>query len=291
MRPQQWFKNLFVFSGVLFSKEIYDPPIFLSIIIVAIAFCIISSSVYILNDIVDMEVDQLHPQKKNRPLASGQISIRVAAVFGSILVAIGCLLGLSVSVTVFSILIAYICLNIAYTLSLKNIFLLDVFCISAGFMLRIVAGTRGVGINPSKWLILCGIMITLFLAFAKRRSEIFTLDNDEEHRSVLRLYSTRYLDELITICASGVIITYSLYTMSPETVRIHQTQSLIYTVPFIIYALFRYIYLLKIGRSGSDPSRDVFRDPHLILAIIGWVLLTIWIIIYKGVITFDNDFI
>jgi 4-hydroxybenzoate polyprenyltransferase len=202
-----------------------------------------------------------------------------------ILVALGFLLGAYVSFAVIIIYATYIILNLSYTLSLKNIVILDVFCISAGFMLRIFAGTRGVGIPPSKWLIICGFMITLFLGFAKRRAEIFTLkDRKEEHRKVLQNYSNELIDLMMAISAASAIITYSLYTLSPQTISTHKTDALIYTVPFVVYGIFRYIYILLNANMGGSPSRDLVRDPHIIVTVLGWALTTLWINYFHGVI-------
>jgi 4-hydroxybenzoate polyprenyltransferase len=170
-------------------------------------------------------------------------------------------------------------LNIAYSLWLKHVVILDVFCIATGFMLRILAGTIGVGIPPSKWLLLCGLMITLFLGFAKRRAEFITLANGKEyHRKVLLKYGAILLDQLVSICAVAVILSYSLYTMSPETVHIHHTENLIYTVPFVIYALFRYIFLLHHSNGGGDPTRDLLRDKHIVISVLGWAFLTFYLL-------------
>jgi 4-hydroxybenzoate polyprenyltransferase len=156
---------------------------------------------------------------------------------------------------------------------------LDIFFVSAGFMVRILAGTTGVGIPPSQWLLLCGFMATLFLALVKRRAEAGLLAAlADEHRAVLARYTPEMLDKLISITAACIILSYSLYTMSPETIRIHGTANLIYTVPFVVYALFRYIFILHDQGWGGDPSRDLFRDRHILLAGAGWVLLTIFIV-------------
>lgn len=276
MRPQQWIKNAFVFAGVIFSNEFTNIPLLITVIIAAVSFSLVSSSIYILNDMVDCENDKHHPKKKKRPLACGSVSFPAAAMLAILLGLTGLALGWLSSIKVLGIVILYLILNIAYSLRLKNIVILDVFCIAAGFMLRLLAGTVGVGIPPSKWLLLCGLMITLFLGFAKRRAEIIALHaHKEEHRKVLVNYGPVLLDEIIAICATGVIISYSLYTMSADTIRIHHTESLIYTVPFVIYALFRYIYLLHHGNSGGDPSRDILKDSHIIICVVGWILMTL----------------
>lgn len=277
MRPLQWLKNVFVFTGVVFSGRLEDHSLWVSVILAAAAFCLVSSSVYIFNDIFDCERDKCHPRKKGRPLPAGRVSFSLAMVLGIVLLVAGLLLSYWVSWRVLVIVLLYVILNIAYTLVFKDVVILDVFCIAAGFMLRIMAGTVGVGIPPSKWLLLCGLMITLFLGFAKRRAEILALSNKEDYRKVLVNYGPVLLDEIISICATGVIISYSLYTMSQDTIRMHHTENLIYTVPFVIYALFRYIFLLHHSNRGEDPSHDLIKDPHIVVSVLGWAILTFYL--------------
>ena len=279
LRPYQWIKNSFVFTGVIFSEEFRDVPLFLQVVVVAFAFSFVSSSVYIINDIADCERDRSHPHKKNRPIASGRISIPEAITSSVTIGIFGLLLGAWVSLTVTGILALYLLINLVYSFKLQHIVILDVFCIASGFMLRILAGTLGVGIPPSEWLLLCSLMLTLFLGFTKRRAEILALLHlKKEHRKVLDQYSAIFLDEIIAICATGVILTYSLYTMSPNTIQLHNTANLIYTVPFVIYALFRYLYLLHHRKFGGDPTRDLMRDTHIIVSVFGWTALSLFLL-------------
>lgn len=279
LRPIQWVKNALVFSGLLFGGDFLSPQLWLAAILTAIAFCLVSSSIYVLNDIFDCESDKIHPKKCLRPIASGKVSVQQAKFLALLIAALGLALGAFVSLEAFLILIAYLILNIAYTLRLKHVVILDVFCISAGFMLRILAGTLGLGIPPSRWLVLCGIMVTLFLGFAKRRAELVSKQfSQKEHRQVLGEYSPSYLDQLITICIAGTILTYSLYTMSPDTIAVHGTENLVITVPFVVYALFRYLYIIHEQKSGGDPTNDLLKDRHIVTSFLAWLLLTIAII-------------
>ena len=222
MRPLQWIKNGFVFVGVLFSQRLASPETLLNVCLAALAFCLASSCVYVFNDIIDCANDRQHPKKCHRPLPAGKVSLPFALALALSLGMAGTALGIWISPAVAAIIVSYLLLNAVYSLWLKHIVILDVFCIAAGFMLRILAGTIGVGVPPSKWLLLCSLMLTLFLGFAKRRAEINLLaDFKQDHRRVLRNYSTGLLDQLIGICATAVIISYSLYTMSPETINIH----------------------------------------------------------------------
>lgn len=279
MRPHQWVKNAFVFTGLLFGHAWQDAHLVTQVMMAFAAFCLVSSAVYVFNDIIDVEQDRLHPKKSSRPLASGRVGISAAAVLAGVLGAAGFALAGCSSPVVMSILAGYAVMNVAYSLRLKHVVILDVFIIAAGFMLRILAGTLGVGIPPSQWLLLCGLMVTLFLGFSKRRAEIFALAEDKAvHRKVLEHYSPVLLDKMIGITASGVILSYSLYTMSADTIRVHGTANLIYTVPFVMYGVFRYIYLLHHQNRGGDPSHDLVRDPHLLIAVGVWLVTTILLI-------------
>ena len=281
MRPHQWVKNSFVLTGLLFGHAWHDPTLVMHAIYAFIAFCLISSTIYILNDIVDVEQDKLHPNKRKRPLPSGKLKISTAAIFGVFVGATALGIGSLASPMVVIILLIYAVMNLAYSLKLKHVVILDVFIIAAGFMLRILAGTLGLGIPPSQWLLLCGLMVTLFLGFSKRRAEIIALSDDKSaHRKVLEQYSPVLLDKMIVITAAGLIMSYSLYTMNPETIRIHGTGNLVYTVPFVIYGVFRYIYLLHHQSSGGDPSRDLVRDPHMLIVLLAYLITTIALIAF-----------
>ena len=279
MRPHQWVKNAFVFTGLIFGHFWGDADLVFRVVCAAIAFSLVSSSVYVLNDLLDRAADAVHPKKQQRPLAAGRVSVQAAVGLGIILMAVGLSLGWWVSARALAMLVGYAVLNIAYSLHLKHVVLIDVFIIAAGFMLRILVGTFGVGIPPSQWLVLCGLMITLFLGFSKRRAEVLTLgDGNSVHRRVLEHYSPVLLDKMIGITASGVIMSYSLYTMSPETIRIHHTANLIYTVPFVIFGVFRYIYLLHHQQKGTDTAHDIFRDAWLLGAVVCWLAATLALI-------------
>lgn len=279
MRPHQWVKNSFVLTGLIFGHAWHSPTLVIQAFTAFAAFCLISSTIYVINDIIDIEEDKHHPTKRNRPLPSGKLTISTAAIFAAILGVAGLLLAALASYKVVIILLIYGLMNLAYSVKLKHIVILDVFIIATGFMLRILAGTLGLGIPPSQWLLLCGLMVTLFLGFSKRRAEIIVLSGDKTaHRKVLEEYSPVLLDKMIVITAAGLIMSYSLYTMSAETILIHRTANLVYTVPFVIYGVFRYIYLLHHQRSGGDPSRDLVRDPHMLTVLLAWFITTIVLI-------------
>lgn len=279
MRPHQWVKNSFVFTGLIFGHFWGDSALVVKVVAAAFAFSLVSSSVYVLNDLLDRKADAVHPKKCKRPLAAGRITVNAAVILGMLLLCAGLGFAWWVSPAAFAMIAGYGVLNIAYSVHLKNVVLIDVFIIAAGFMLRIMVGTLGVGIQPSQWLVLCGLMITLFLGFSKRRAEVLTLGEDNAvHRKVLEHYSPVLLDKMIGITASGVIMSYSLYTMSPDTIRIHHTANLIYTVPFVIFGVFRYIYILHHQNKGTDTAHDIVRDPWLIGAVACWLASTLAVI-------------
>ena len=275
LRPYQWTKNGFVFIGLVFGHVAGDSGLVISVLYAAAGFCLVSSCVYIINDIFDRESDRAHPGKRKRPLAGGTVSLPEALALALACGAAGLALGAAASAAVTGILLAYLLLNLAYSAGLKNVAILDVFIIAAGFMLRIYAGTWGVGIAPSHWLLLCGLMLTIFLGFAKRRAELKSGEGNGEARAVLQDYSAALLDTMIAVCAAGVIVSYSLYTVSPDTIALHGTDKLIYTVPLVLYGVFRYIYRLHRRGAGEDPAWSLLTDPHLLAAGGLWLLATI----------------
>jgi 4-hydroxybenzoate polyprenyltransferase len=278
LRPSQWIKNGFVFIGVLFAHAWGDADKLALALNAFVAFCMLSSCVYVMNDILDRERDREHPRKCNRPIARGAIGAGAAATVMVTLGAAGLALALWRCGEPW-IFVGYLVLNVAYSLGLKNVVILDVFFIAAGFMLRLLAGTLGIGIAPSQWLLLCGLLLTLFLGFAKRRAEMNLLAGEGgSHRRVLEHYSETLLDQMITVAAAGTLVAYSLYTVSPETVELHGTTNLIYTVPFVLYGMFRYLFLLHRRGGGGDPALEMVRDPHLVVALLGWLGATLAIL-------------
>lgn len=279
LRPHQWLKNGFVFVGLLFGHAWSQAETVQAVLMAAASFCLVSSAIYVVNDLCDREADRLHPKKCSRPLAAGEISVGQAVVVALLCAVTGLVLAYAASMEALYIVLGYGLMNLAYSWHLKQVVILDVFIIAAGFMLRILVGTVGVGIPPSSWLLLTGLMVTLFLGFAKRRSELAVMERGgETSRKVLQNYSLPMLDLMIGVCAAGVVMSYSLYTMSAETLAIHHTDKLIYTVPFVLYGLFRYLHLTFSCDAGEDPARDLIRDPHMLLTVSGWGVLTFWLL-------------
>lgn len=279
LRPHQYIKNGFVLLGVIFSQQ-WQQPMLLSAGLAFLAFCAIASAVYILNDILDLQADREHPTKRHRPIASGQVSLPMAGGLLCVLLILALLLSWSVSPEALALVAAYFLINIAYSWRLKHVVILDVFIIASGFMLRILVGTIGIGIMPSHWLLLCGLMVTLFLGFAKRSAELRTVDpaNSRATRKVLDDYSPAMLEQFISVTAACTVIAYGLYTVSPETIALHQTDALIYTLPFVVYGIFRYLFLLHHRGGGDDTSRDLITDPHLLVTVAAWLAVTLVIL-------------
>lgn len=278
LRPHQWVKNGFVFIGLLFGKVGDNGVLEGKVLLAAVAFCLLSSCVYILNDIFDRSADRAHPLKRKRPVASGAVGLAAALALAAVCALAGIALGAAASASVALMLIAYLLLNLAYSAGLKHVAVLDVFLIAAGFMLRIFAGTWGVGIAPSQWLLLCGLLLTIFLGFAKRRAELMVSEGEgSAQRPVLDDYSPALLDTMMAISAAGVIVSYSLYTVSPDTIQLHHTDKLIYTLPFVLYGIFRYIFLVH-RRGGEDPASTLISDAHMVTTGAAWLGVTLWLI-------------
>jgi 4-hydroxybenzoate polyprenyltransferase len=277
LRPQQWIKNAFVWAGFLFAHAWRDPSLAADVAASFAAFCLLASAVYIANDWIDREADRKHPLKRDRPIAAGRISFAEVCGMSTVLAMMAIALGAWVGVDLASILIAYLFLNAAYSLGLKRMVIVDVIAVSLGFVLRLLAGTIGVGIAPSPWLLMCGLMLTLLLGFGKRRAELDAV-SAEGGRSVLAHYSPALLDRLITVCVSGTLVSYSLYTISPQTIALHGSANFVYTVPIVTYALFRYLYLLDGQHAAEDPSRLMLTDRHLQGAVLAWLGAIAWIL-------------
>jgi 4-hydroxybenzoate polyprenyltransferase len=282
VRPHQYLKNGFVLLGPLFAHQ-WDVVTLTQALMAFLAFCAMASAVYVLNDIMDIEADRAHPVKCKRPLPSGAISIGMAKSLLVLLIAGSVALSLMASVWVTLFVLIYFVINIFYSWHLKHVVILDVFLISSGFMLRILAGTVGLGITPSAWLLLCGFMVTLFLGFAKRRAELLMIEATEGTcngltRRVLDDYSPEMLEQFIAVTAACTIIAYGLYTVSPQTVAIHGSNNLIYTLPFVVYGIFRYLYLLHRRAKGNDTAKDLVQDRHLLVTVVAWIFTTLWVL-------------
>lgn len=281
LRPSQWIKNGFVLIGFLFARRWSDVALATDTALVFAGFCLLSSAVYAMNDVLDRERDRTHPTKRNRPIAAGHLKPGAGLAFAFVLALAGLALAACVSSAAVLIFALYLLLNCMYSAGAKHVPVLDVFMIAAGFMLRLLAGTAGIGIVPSHWLIICGFMVTLCLGFAKRRAELMAVhETSGGHRPALEGYTRELLDTMIAITAAGVLVTYGLYTVSDETILVHRTRDLIWTLPFVAFGLFRFLHRVHLGNGGRDPAQDLLRDPHLALSVLGWILATLTILTF-----------
>lgn len=278
MRPKQWIKNFFIFAAIVFSGNFFNRNILYANILTFILFCFTSSFIYVLNDIIDIEKDRCHPDKKKRPLPSGRVSKKIAIVLDFFI-----LLGVLyfsytyLNMKVLLILLAYIIINIAYCFKLKNVVIIDVMIITLGFVLRVESGSNATGVQVSPWLLLCTMLLSLFLALNKRKSEIITLkDKSGSHRKILEEYSVDMLDKMLTIVTPAILMAYCLYTFSSV-----QSKTMIFTIPFVLYGIFRYQYLMDKKNIGGKPE-DVFgKDKAFLINIVLWAVSVLTIIYLK----------
>jgi len=279
LRPRQWVKNLFVFGGLIFAQRLFTPSVWPALAAFAI-FCGLSGAMYLLNDVADREKDRLHPDKRYRPIAAGRLRPGAAIAAAAALIVLGLALGARLSPPFALAGLAYVTLLGAYSVWLKHVVIVDVLVVAIGFVLRAVAGALAIGVAISGWLLICTILLALFLALGKRRHEVLTLEAAAaRHRPILAEYSAGLLDQMIAVVTASTVTAYALYTMSPETVAKFHTQLLPATLPFVLYGIFRYLYLLYHRRLGGNPSDVVVRDRALLINTCLW-LLTVLLIIY-----------
>ncbi len=280
-RPVQWIKNFFVFAGLVFSQEFFNPRnIYLSVEAFFV-FCLLASGIYIFNDIVDLPRDRLHPTKRFRPLPAGEVPVWFAGVFSVIFIAAGLVWAFSVDFGLGIIGSVYIVLQILYSVLLKHLVIVDILVVASGFLLRAAAGAVVLGVVVSSWLLLCTSLLALFLVTAKRRQELARVksNNSPTTRDVLAKYSLSFLDELLSIEVAATITSYSLYVFAPETAARFGTPYMGLSLPFVLYGLFRYLYLVKVVGKGESPERIVVSDAPFVINLLLWVA-TVFVIIY-----------
>jgi 4-hydroxybenzoate polyprenyltransferase len=282
MRPRQWVKNLFVFAALIFAQKLLTPLVWPALAAFAL-FCALSGAIYLLNDVADRHKDQLHPDKRTRPIASGALGVRAAVA-----VAVGLLVGsLALSFLIsrgFGLAaLTYAVLLTAYSAGLKHLVIVDVLVVALGFVLRAIAGALAIEVEISGWLLICTILLALFLVLGKRRHESIALDAAAiEHRPILAEYTTGLLDQMIAVVTASTVTAYALYTMSPETVAKFQTHLLPLTLPFVLYGIFRYLYLLYRRQLGANPSELFLNDRALLINTILWAIAVLIIIYGHG---------
>jgi 4-hydroxybenzoate polyprenyltransferase len=272
MRPKQWPKNGFVFAGILFDQQLTDLEPFARVMLAFVLLCMSASTIYLINDLVDIERDRMHPKKRNRALPSGQLPVSWAITAAIILPLVALGISLLFSPPLTAILAAYLLLHIAYSFWLKNIVIIDVFAIAAGFILRVVAGIVVIEVtNFSPWLYGSAGLLALFLAVGKRRQELVMLaDGAEAYRASYKDYNMPLLDDMLRLVTTGSVMTYMLYTIEAETIRSNGHRMLL-TVPIVVYGIFRYLYLIHVRGEGGAPEDLLFKDIPLLLDVIAWV--------------------
>ena len=279
LRPRQWVKNLFVFAGLIFSQNLFTPLVWPALAAFLI-FCALSGSIYVFNDVADAEKDRLHPTKRFRPVASGALPRGGALALGVGLLVASLAGSVALSWRFGLVAAGYGVLLTAYSVWLKHLVILDVLAVAVGFVLRAVAGAVAVDVEISGWLLICTVLIALFLAVGKRRHEYLTLSgNAAAHRPILAEYSEGFLDQMIAVVTASTVTAYALYTMSPETVAKFHTRLLPLTLPFVLYGIFRYLYLLYRRQLGGNPSDLLLNDRALLLNTVLW-MLSLLVLIY-----------
>jgi len=279
VRPHQWIKNLIIFAPLLFSQTMFDLPMFLKTLAGFSLFCLLCGGVYLINDLLDLEEDRKHPLKKNRPIASGQLSPQVATAAAISISIMTLILVFWLNASFGLIALVYMGLNLAYSRFLKHIVIIDVMVVALGFVLRALAGGYLIDVEISAWLIVCTILLALLLALGKRRHELVLLeDGASHHRRTLDEYDPYLLDQMISIVTASTVVAYALYTMAPEVEAKLQTSHLNLTIPFVLYGIFRYLYLVHKKEQGGNPARMLLTDQPLLINVGLWLLAVVLIL-------------
>jgi len=280
IRVKHWIKNFFIFAPLLFSMRLFETDLLIKNSLAFVSFCFAVSSVYLLNDIFDYKKDKDHPVKRLRPIASGRLKIAHARWMALLFLLLGLAIAAMVNIEFIAVTIAYLALNALYSSYLKKQVILDVLVLSLFYVIRVVAGGFAIGVHISDWLLICTFLLALFLGFGKRRHELVLLKDDaQNHRAILSEYSPYFLDQMIAVVTSSTLVAYSLYTMSQETIDKFQTNKMPLTIPFVLYGIFRYLYLVHQKEEGGSPTQLMLTDKPLILTVLSWAA-AVFVIIY-----------
>jgi 4-hydroxybenzoate polyprenyltransferase len=281
LRPAQWTKNLLVFAALLFGRQLASPRAVLIAVGAFVTFCALSSTVYLVNDVVDRENDRRHPNKRTRPIASGALKPSMALTAAAVLGGAAVVTAFAIGAPFGALAVAYLALSGLYSGPVKHIVILDVLTIAFGFVMRAAAGALAIAVPISHWLLVCTILLALFLALSKRRNEIVLLaDEATSHRRILEEYSPYLLDQMIGVVTASTLMAYALYTVAPETVEKFGSDRLLFTLPFPIYGIFRYLYLVHRKQGGGSPSEMLLNDRPLLLCVALWAIAVV-VIIYR----------
>jgi 4-hydroxybenzoate polyprenyltransferase len=280
MRPRQWTKNLIIYAGLVFDGQLFNVEAFITVTASFFLLCLIAGTIYIINDLVDLEADRQHPRKQFRPLPSGRLPKQVALVAAIIIPAFSLIAAALYNPRYAVVLFAYFVMHVLYSYWLKNIVIIDILTITAGFVLRVAAGVVVVQVaNFSPWLYACSGLLALFLAIGKRRQELLLLaEKAQDIRVTYKAYNLTLLDEMLRLVTTGTFVAYLLYTVEADTIRVANTNAALVTVPFVLYGLFRYMYLIHVENEGSAPDEVLLRDRPLLAAIVLWGLSFIMIL-------------
>jgi len=279
MRPKQWLKNLFIFAGIIFSQNFFNVYFLIKVTWAFFIFCLLSGSIYLLNDIIDIKEDRCHTLKCKRPLAAGRLKASRVLFYFVLFSLLSLVLALRLDFTFFLFVCGYFLLQLAYSLFLKQVIILDIFVVSAGFLLRVMAGAAVIDVVVSPWLIICTIFLSLFLVLGKRKHDILMDEKHKHNIRILREYSPHFLDQMISVVTSSTLIAYCLYTTSRETILKFGTPNLVFTIPFVLYGIFRYLYLIYHKQEGGYPESIIITDKPLLAAIVLWAI-TVGVILY-----------
>jgi len=280
LRPTQWTKNLLLFAALIFSENLLNFSMLVNVFLGFILFSFAAGGIYIINDVIDIENDKNHPEKSRRPIAAGKLRKSKALIAGIVIILLSIIISFLFSPQFSYVLTAYILLQILYSFILKNVIILDVFVIATGFVLRAVGGAEIIKVPISSWLLICATLLALFLALGKRKKEVVISQNsDFVHRKILYEYSSQLLDQMISVVTSSTVIAYTLYTLSTETIQKFGTKNLVFTMPFVLYGILRYLYLIYTKEEGGSPEKILINDKPLLINILLY-LLSVFFIIY-----------
>lgn len=281
MRWHQWIKNSLLFAPIVFSGKLTDSLCFFNSVIAFISFSLLVSSMYMLNDFFDLKQDKIHPVKKNRPIALGLITSKEIFLSSAVLLSISFFLSLFLGWKYVIILLIYIAMNFLYTFYIKNVVILDVLFLALFFIIRVVAGAVAVDLLPSFWLLICTFMLAVFMGFAKRRHELIVLESEaKKHRKVLEYYDSYLLDQMIAVVTTSTLMSFILYTVSSEAIANFGSVKLLYTTPFVLYGIFRYLYLIHCKNKGGDPTTLLVTDIPMLLNVFVWGFVVMFIIYF-----------
>jgi 4-hydroxybenzoate polyprenyltransferase len=284
IRPKQWIKNVVLLAGVVFAGLLSDPRYVTHALVAVAIFCILSSGIYVFNDLFDSSNDRLHPEKRSRPIAAGSVSVPAASVLAVVLIFGGLVAAFALGPRFGATAVAFCVLNVLYTLWLKRHVIVDVMAIATSFEIRAIAGVealrdldRTVALSP--WLLLCTFFLAVFMALGKRRQELLLLERGAgDHRASLSDYSVDFVDTMLPMVTTSAILAFSIYTIWPDTIRKLGTDNLVYTIPLVVYGFFRYLFLIRERGLGGNPSEILFRDPSLLASVLAWMAAVVGIL-------------